>query len=127
VKLPWNPDNRDWLRGDRQRRPKWDPQRRCWEIPRTWLSPMVDQILERWTQLYLIHPYREMEKCAPACWNATGYDCQCSCMGKNHGIEQTSRGVGGWHVVSETCAVRWGERTLAVRLMVRRAAPSEAA
>jgi hypothetical protein len=62
----------------------------------------------------LIQPYREQEKCAPSCFNARGHDCQCQCMGANHGRGGPNA---GWFVVSDTFATKWGEEHLACRLM----------
>ena len=72
----------------------------------------------RFGRVYVIQPYREFEKCAPACWNATGFTCECSCMGKNHG----SMPGGRWWVVADTFAIQWQGRRLACRL-IERAAP----
>jgi hypothetical protein len=55
--------------------------------------------------VYLIRVHREKETCAPACWNATGYDCSCSCGGMNHGSQSGE----GYLVIGDTLAVRWGD------------------
>ena len=121
VQLPGDPSNvmwrlsaGQWLRGGRHNIPTWDARYKCWDVPQTWLNSLVHQILPTLEKLYLIQPYREQEKCAPACFNATGHDCQCSCMGANHGRGGPDS---GWFVVSDTFASRWGEEHLACRLM----------
>jgi hypothetical protein len=58
-------------------------------------------------KLYIIQPYREQEKCSPSCQDAEGHECQCSCMGRYHGIGR----------VSDTFATRWGDQELACRLL----------
>lgn len=113
VKLPFSPNNQDWLKGDKRNYPHWNAQFKCWETPRAWFNDLVDQCLRRHSKLYVIQPYRPEEKCAPACWNATGHECSCSCMGANHGKGHSQ----GWFIVSETFAARWGEAELACRLM----------
>jgi hypothetical protein len=101
------------------RRPDWLQQYRGWEVSQDWFSDLVDHVLKRFSKLYIIQPYREQEKCAAACMNAQGHECQCSCMGANHG----AGGPGaGWFEVSETFATRWGDEQLACRLMERTAA-----
>ena len=99
------------------RQPEWLKQYDGWEVAQNWFSDLVDHILKRFGQLYIIQPYREQEKCASACMNAQGHECQCSCMGVHHGAGAPD---GGWFEVSETFATRWGESYLACRLMKRR-------
>ncbi len=63
---------------------------------------------------YAIQLYRKKKVCAAAHWNAVGADCECSCMGANHGSGQPS---GRWYEVSETFAVMWGVQRYSVRLL----------
>lgn len=114
VKLPYSTDNRAWLRGDHRRQPAWNRKFRCWETPASWLDDLVSQLLYRFGRLYLIQPFRVQEKCAPACWRAQGFECECSCMGANHGSESSA---GKWWVVSDTFALQWQGRELACRLI----------
>lgn len=101
------------------RQPEWLDRFKGWEVAQDWFSDLVDHILSRHPKLYIIQPYREQEKCASRCMNAQGHECQCSCMGANHG----AGGPGaGWFEVSETFATRWGESYLACRLMERTSA-----
>ncbi len=116
VKLPYSKENpRDWLRDDKHRIPVWDEQYKCWEVPHAWLNRLVRRLLDRCGKVYLIQPYNMLEKCAPACQNATGFECECACMGEYHG----SLSGAGWYVVSETFAFRWQTRELACRLIVK--------
>jgi hypothetical protein len=117
VKVPYADDNHAWLRNDRRARPNWNGQYKCWELPQAWFNDLVTRILARHSQLYIIQPYREQEVCAPACWNAEGHECQCACMGENHGSQRPG---GNWFIVSETFATLWHDRELACRLMARR-------
>ncbi|MEP1497973.1 MAG: hypothetical protein ABJK50_20985, partial [Pseudophaeobacter sp.] len=64
----------------------------------------------------IIQPYREQEICARACQEALGHECQCSCMGANHGAGND----GSWFEVSDTFSTRWGDRELACRLLTAR-------
>lgn len=113
IRLPFNEDNRNWLQDNRRTRIEWSSTENCWEVPKSWFNDFVRRALNRFGQLYVVQPYREQEICAPACWNAAGHECQCSCMGANHG----SGADAGWFEVSDTFATRWGERQLACRLM----------
>lgn len=116
VRVPYATDNMAWLQAGRRNRPKWKREQQEWEIPASWFNGFVDRALSRYGKLYVIQPYREMEKCADACMNAQGHECQCSCMGANHG----SGGGHGWFKVNEAFSFRWGVSTLACRLMEKR-------
>jgi len=117
VKLPYRPDNRQWLRGLGPGWPPiWDSQYKSWRLPRSRFDELVGAILEEFEQAYVVQPYREKEICAPACWNATGFLCACSCLGANHGRGQAD----GWFAIAETLAVRWGERQYGCRLLKRK-------
>ena len=107
--------DRSWLKNNRPRRPKFNYERNCWEIPAAWFNDTVERCLDRFSQVYVIQPYRAQEKCAPACQNAKGHECQCSCMGQNHGVSND----GNWFEVSETFATRWGDEHMAARLLTR--------
>ncbi len=114
VRLPYSEDNREWLKAANRNKPSWDSQHKCWETPKAWFNDLIKRILVRYDKLYIIQPYQEQEKCAPACWNAVGHECQCSCMGANHGSHNSTN---DWFVVSDSFATRWGDRELACRLM----------
>lgn len=114
LKLPYSSENKSWLRMDRKRKPEWMPKFKCWKIPRSWFNKIVEEALRRHNNLYIIQPYREQEKCAPACWNAEGHECQCSCGGANHGMGEPG---GKWFIVSETFATTWHQKELACRLL----------
>ena len=117
VRLPFAEGNYAWLRDGRRARPNWNVGLACWELPKAWFNDLVNRSLRRWGRIYVIQPYREQEICAPACMNATGHECQCSCMGANHGQGDD----GGWFSTDDAFAARWGERELACRLMTTQA------
>lgn len=114
LKLPFKEDNRAWLKNNRRNEPIWDKEKGHWQIPKSWFNDTVNRSLKRFHKLYIIQPYKEEEKCAPACWNAQGHECQCSCQGANHGTGNNLN----FFVVSETFAVKWKESQLACRLLI---------
>ncbi len=116
VRLPFRADNRFWLSEGRRMHPIWDGAGKRWEVPQAWFNDLVSRCLTRFGEVYVIQPFREQEVCAPACWNALGEECQCSCMGKNHGMNSPA---GRWKVVSETFATRWDDEEIACRLIRR--------
>ncbi|MDA5241448.1 hypothetical protein EXN32_00410 [Agrobacterium tumefaciens] len=113
VRLPYAHDNRQWLNTVGKSSVTWVASDDYWELPKSWFNDFVNRALERYFKLYVIQPYREQEKCARSCMEATGHECNCSCMGRNHGA-----GIdGSWFEVSETFATRWKGREIACRLM----------
>jgi hypothetical protein len=117
MRLPYRSLNRAWLQGDGRRNPAWKQQGKFWELPQAWFDRLVDQCLSDFGKVYVIQPHRAQEKCAPACWDAAGHECQCSCLGANHGVGSPS---GRWKIVSEAFAARWGQREVACRLIERK-------
>lgn len=114
VRIPFTTDNREWLLGS-GRRIQWLNDYKAWELPVSRFSELVRLALARYGSVYLIQAFRRLQKCAPACWKAEGPDCECSCMGENHG---TGRALE--YEVSDTFAFEWGKRQLACRLLKRR-------
>ena len=119
VKLPYLTDNLAWLKGDSRRLPLWNPQYQCWEIPVAWFDDIIIRALQRFTRVYVIQLHREQQRCAPACWNAQGFHCECSCMGAHHGSGHPGN---GWHEVSETFAFSWKDKQYACRLIAAKKA-----
>lgn len=116
ARLPYSDTNRAWLQDGRRITPTWHSSRRFWEFPKAWFNDFVERALRTFGQVYVVQPYREQEKCSSACLNAVGHECQCSCMGRNHGAGND----GSWFEISETFATRWGDQMLACRLMTAR-------
>ena len=120
VRLPFRDDNAQWIRslatGTRRPEVSWDSTYGAWKLPASWLNRFVEGALNRYGRLYVVQPFREMEKCAPACRDANGHECQCSCMGANHGNKD---GL-GWFDISETFSFRWGLEQAAIRLMSKK-------
>lgn len=114
VKLPYADDNREWLQDDRRNRPRWISSETAWSIPKAWFGDTAWRCLARYRAVYVIQAFRETEKCAPACVNAVGIECTCSCLGANHG---SGISMQTWYVVSEAFAVRYGPKQYAVRLL----------
>ncbi len=118
IKLPGSlRDEYSWIRGSNRYKPKRAEKYSGWEIPVSWFDKIIERCLERYNQLFVIQIYRELQKCAPACWNAQGFHCECSCMGANHGMGHPG---GNWYEVSETFAFEWGEKKYACRKLVNK-------
>jgi hypothetical protein len=113
VRLPYSAVNRQWLQNGRRTSVDWIDGKKYWELPKAWFNDFVDRALKKYGKVYIVQPYREQEKCAPACQNAIGHVCQCSCMGKYHGAGND----GSWFEVSDTFSTRWEEQDIACRLL----------
>lgn len=112
VKLPFAPDNRAWIQPEKTK-VTWDKRRQCWIVAYNRFEGVVTDCLRRYQKVYVIQQRRELEKCAPACWNAIGFDCECSCGGRHHGSGRD----GHWHIVDEAFAFRWGSVSYSCRLI----------
>lgn len=114
VKLPFAEGNIDWLRNENHRKPAWNSRYKAWEIPRAWFESTIRLCLPRYSKCYVVQLHREKQICAPVCWNAKGIDCECSCIGENHGSGHPD---GRWYEIDETLAVSWGVQKYACRLI----------
>jgi hypothetical protein len=84
ARLPPMKGNRRWLhetvgirspelRGDR------------WHLPRNCLTRLVTAAVDRYGYVVLVRDVSRLSRCTRACQEATGLECQCSCMGAYHG------------------------------------------
>lgn len=65
LRIPFAADNRTWLKnGPRKHQPQWIKEGKYWELPASRFNEIVEMILDRFRQIYIIQPYREMEVCA---------------------------------------------------------------
>jgi len=117
LRLPYADDNRQWITSlhPRGRDPIWRKRERYWELPKSWLNVIVNRLLLRFGSVWIIQRLRVQEKCAPACMNAQGHECACSCLGANHGMGISN----GWFLVSDTFATRWQETDVSCKLLKR--------
>lgn len=111
--LEKNWEHAKWLRNGRRAKPDWIVERKHWEVPNAWFNSIVERSLQENGKVYVIQPFRKMEKCAANCRNAQYFVCECSCMGANHGMGSHE----SWIDVTEAFSFRWGDRELACRLM----------
>ena len=115
IHLPPSSDNMVWLKSSRRNIPKWLEDYSGWQVPKSWLEDITKQSLKKFGMAYVIQLHYPAKKCAPACWNAKGIKCVCSCHGKNHGSGQP---LGRWHIVSETCAIQYDEEFYSCKLIL---------
>lgn len=114
VSVPDIKDGDAWLRGEHRGKPLWDTRFKCRTVPKSWFDDVIERALHRFGRVYVIQPYREHQTCAPACWNALGHTCECSCLGANHGAGHPGT---GWREIAETFAFQWGQLQYGCRLL----------
>lgn len=119
LRLPLSSGNNGWIQNGRRHSPEWTAARRHWEAPQSRFNDLVARCLAKFGRVYIIQPYRVQEKCAPACWNTAGHECQCSGMGANDGSGHPG---GLWFIVSDAFAARWSNEDYACRLLTLRSA-----
>lgn len=112
VWTPFRPGNKGLIKIGRNR-PKWHPSDKSWHCPKAHFEELVQVLMREFRGVYVIQHINKHEVCAPACRNAKGLHCECSCNGKNHGSGNDS----GWYDVSETFSVRHIGDDLAVRFI----------
>lgn len=114
VRLPYASNNRVWLQDRHHAHPEWNSQLKYWVVPAGWCNELLRRLIQEHGAVYFVHPFNVLEVCAPACWNAVGAECECSCMGEHHGSGEPA---GRWHIVSEIFAAQWGPRKYSCRLL----------
>lgn len=122
VIMPFARDNYTWLQGSHRRayQHRLPGKRPFWSVPKSWLDDLTRRFVARFGACYLVQRHHEREVCAPACWDAQGLECQCSCMGEHHGEGHPG---GRWYEVSETFAFTSGSMQLHYKL-IRAKAPA---
>lgn len=112
VWTPYRRGNKELVKIGRNR-PRWDPSDKSWHCPKAHFEELVQDLMRVFGGVYVIQHINEREICAPACRNAKGLHCECSCAGANHGSGDDS----GWYDISETFSVRHNDDHLAVRFV----------
>lgn len=93
VRFPWNSNNREWLSNICSNRIVWNKKEQWWEIARSHYRKLIEALSERFGTIEIVEHYSILERCWASCLHAHGWDCVCSCMGKNH---QAGHLYDGW-------------------------------
>lgn len=90
AKIPPRKGNRHWLHETVGiRSPEFDGDR--WKLPRSSLVRLVTAAIDRYGFIVLWRDMSRLSQCTRACLEATGVECQCSCLGAHHGQD-----AAGW-------------------------------
>lgn len=102
------PTNKDWFKEitGRPIRPTWISGPNGWDgywvIARQHMTLVAEELALRYGTVHVTAEYSTLEKCDTRCQNATGDDCQCSCLGVRHGEALQA----SWKQVGATTLVR---------------------
>ncbi|MGS2615154.1 hypothetical protein ACVCAH_11605 [Micromonospora sp. LZ34] len=112
--LPYDPRNRAWLHEELgwRIRPDYSKQHRRWLIARNHFTVLVDALLDRFGQVDATIEFSTTQKCDTRCREATGDDCECSCLGEHHGGGLWD----GWIQVGETTLIAPGRQVRHMRI-----------
>jgi len=89
AKIPARKGNRRWLHETvRIRSPKFNGDR--WNLPRSCLVRLVTAAVDRYGFVVLWRDMSKLARCTRACLEATGAECDCSCLGAHHGQDSGS-------------------------------------
>lgn len=84
AKIPAMKGNFRWLHESVGiRSPHLDGDR--WRLPRNCLLRLVTAAVDRYGYIAVWRDMSKLSRCTTACLEATGIDCDCSCLGEHHG------------------------------------------
>jgi hypothetical protein len=105
--MPYELGNRAWIHQELgyQIRPEWNRTARRWEIARQHMRTVVEALAERFGIVEVTIDFRTTSRCDSRCRDAEGDECDCQCVGENHGGAAYWR---NWVEVGETTLVAAG-------------------
>ena len=111
----WPSDEYRFLFRKKHHKPKWEFTKKHWELPYSWLDFVTKHIVSQKGALYLIQPCNSLQVCSRSCQEAQGFECECSCMGAQHGSNNIDF---GWFEITDCFAVKSEGNELSCRLIV---------
>ena len=116
LRLPYREGNRAFLQGEKRFKPTWDVEKKYWSVPKSWFTELVESVVTVFGSAYVIQPHHANERCNASCQNARRLECECPCLGKNHGrggrIDCDVR-------ISDATVVPWRDHHLTVQQFTR--------
>lgn len=85
-----------------------------WEVAYNRLNELVRILATHYGKVILMQPVRHKQVCARACMEASGFECECSCLGENHGSNNMDS---SWYEVDDTYAVRYGGEDVSLKII----------
>jgi len=104
VRMPYAVGNRAFIHRTlgSSVRPDWNKLEKQWEIARQHMRDVVEALAERFGVVEVTIDFRSTSRCDIRCRDAEGDDCDCQCLGENHGGAAYWR---SWQQVGETTLV----------------------
>lgn len=96
--------NREWLRDvcGPGTRPDWDKPTRTWRVARPHFRKVISALVARHGVIAVCVDIVVTRACGSWCRDARGDECDCSCLGENHG---SGTWTAGWVPVSDEWVV----------------------
>lgn len=101
--------------------PRFDEKGKYWELAYDRLDEMVKILAIHFGSVILMQPIRHKQVCARTCMEAQGFECECSCLGENHGSQNMNS---SWYEVYDTYAVKYGEEEISLKVISAKAVSS---
>jgi len=119
IRLPRRHTNYGVLKGDKpqNRNPEYRSEGDFWEIPYSRLNDIVRILVAYYGQVILMQPVKHRQVCARACMEAAGFECECSCLGANHGSNNMDS---SWFEVDDTYAVMYRDEEVSLRVISKK-------
>lgn len=105
VVMPFARGTRYWLREvcGPGTRPEWDRGRGAWLVARPHFRKVVEALARRYGSCEVLVDHNVASMCGAWCRDAEGDECDCACMGENHGGQFWHR---AWTKISAEWAVQ---------------------
>lgn len=118
VRMPYQVGNRAFIHRTlgSMVRPDWNRLENQWEIARQHMRDVVEALAERFGVVEVTIDFRSTSRCDIRCRDAEGDDCDCQCLGENHGGAAYWR---SWQHVGETTLVDVGITRRTFRVVAR--------
>lgn len=91
----------------------WDRDRKVWVVNRIYFRDVLASLVEEHPEVTVYQDYVPTSKCDTRCREATGDDCDCSCLGEAHAFGGLRRGE---FIVGETTIITTGPVTRTKRI-----------
>jgi hypothetical protein len=65
LRIPYAPNNFEWVRGEKRHKPDWNAKFKCWETPVSWFDELIERTLRKFGKVYVIQLFSRLLKFAP--------------------------------------------------------------
>lgn len=116
IRLPERGEHFTLLKGSNKfnHKPVYIASGKFWEVSYQRLNELVEVLAKFYGEVILMQPVKEKQVCARKCMEANGFECECSCLGANHGSENMNS---SWYEVNDTYAVRYESDQVSLKVI----------